>query len=165
MTMALGDRNWFNQGQVGLGGFGGNTGIDLNQSPFGSLESYGFKGMSEGIGGIPNIGGDNGFLSGIFGEEGLRGLQGIGDLAGGIGDLWGGWNAMQQLGLQEEAFEYNKELTNRNALNQARLANTQMRDRQNARYQSWGGGDGSYNPHAAPEDYMAQNALSTEKIG
>ncbi|MGL4252881.1 MAG: hypothetical protein ACRCR2_02310 [Fusobacteriaceae bacterium] len=100
---------------------------------------------------------DAGFMSGIFNRQSMFGGQGstgwVSPVLGGVGALAQGWMGMQQLKLGKENLAFQKDAWQKNYQNQVDMINTQMRDRQAARY--------SANPqqYQKPDEYMAENKV------
>ncbi|WP_318465439.1 hypothetical protein [Photobacterium leiognathi] len=74
----------------------------------------------------------------------------------GVGSVMGGWNAMQQLDLAKDAFNFQKDAYNTNLANQTQLTNQAMIDRQRARH--------SANPNmAAPDEEWKRTNLLPQR--
>ena len=83
-----------------------------------------------------------GLSGGLFGK-GWGSLQGWGTAIGGVGDLLGAWNGMQQTKLAREQFGFSKAMANRNLANQAAVTNQALRDRRSGRRAVFGGNKGT----------------------
>ena len=110
---------------------------------YGATPSFAAPGATAGVpaatggGWLPE-----GLAGGLFGK-GWGSLQGWGSAIGGIGDLMGAWNGMQQTKLAREQFGFSKAMANRNLANQAAVTNQALRDRRSGRRAVFGGNKGT----------------------
>jgi len=122
--------------ELNYGSSGGNylgydqPGAALN--PNASIRGY--EGMgSDGIGivsGNVNAGNVAGGAGGGLGSDILGGkyggLEGWGQMLGGVGDVAGAYMAYKNYGLANDQFDFQKAVTNRNLANQSTIANQRM---------------------------------------
>ena len=107
------------------------------------------------------IGNDNANLSGGWGDWfSADKMSGYGNILSGIGSVAGAVNGYNQLGLQEDMFDFNRDLTKRNLANQARLMNNHMRMQAENNYAFQGGADNPNNPVKTPDEYMNNHGVS-----
>lgn len=89
-------------------------------------------------------------MEGMFGKNGW--LTGA---AGAISGIAGVYTGIRGLNQSKEAFDFTKDMANRNLSNQAMLTNSQLEDRQNSRLSMTPGSD-IYEP---VDEYMADHAV------
>lgn len=111
------------------------------------------RGMTNPLGMNTNTGTGTG---GNWSEFLLGNNQQVGALPVGLGLLNTGLNlytGIKGLQMAEDQFNFQKDAFNKNYANQTKLINSQLRDRQRARYAA--------NPHAyqSPDEYMAENKV------
>lgn len=87
-------------------------------------------------------------------------MKGYGSIASGIGSAFGAWNGYNQLGLQEDMFDFNKGITETNLANQARALNNQMRTVARNNYAFQGGAANPDNPHKTADNYVRDHGMS-----
>ena len=150
----------YGDGSAGLltAGIGANTGASIASNTASTMASTGL------------MGGSNGFLSGLFSDNGLfsrNSMFGGTDTATGM--TTGGWvspiaavgsaifsgiQGNKQLSLAQDQFEESRRQFNANYNAQVKTTNTQLEDRQRARVAA---NPGAYE---SVSDYMSRNRLS-----
>ncbi len=121
------------------------------------FDSYKSSNMGQAQRGMPtSVAGstgnpEQGWGSFLFGDNNQVGaIQGVAGLLGTGLNMYTGWKGLQ---MAEDQFNFQKDAFNKNYANQTKLINSQLRDRQQARYAA--------NPHAyqKPDDYMKENKV------
>jgi len=135
-------------------------GIKLNPTGFGGGSGSGGGGIFGGIGNFLSdfdFGKVGDFLGSdtFLGGENQKGLLGTGaDLFGALSQYKLG---QDQLGLQEDAFDFNKDLSNRNLSNQGRLVNENIENRRIAELYGSGAFSGQDNTQQLRDEDVARH--------